>query len=234
MLTLRPAAERGLADFGWLRSAHSFSFGNYFDPQHMGFSLLRVINDDRVAGGGGFPPHPHDNMEIVSYVLDGALAHKDSLGNGSTILRGDVQRMSAGQGIRHSEFNASETEPTHFLQIWLLPRARGLSAGYAQKNFSDADKKDQLRLIVSPEGRDGSLSAQTDAEIYASLLSKDARVTHRVAEGRVAWVQVARGALTVNGQAMREGDGLAAIDERELAFAGVSPDSEFLVFDLPA
>lgn len=234
MQTIRRAADRGRADFGWLDSRHSFSFGEYYDPAHMGFGVLRVINDDRVAGGGGFPTHPHRDMEIVSYVLDGALAHKDSLGTGSTIRPGDVQRMSAGTGIRHSEFNASATDPVHFLQLWFLPERQGLAPGYEQKNFTDADKRDRLRLVASPDGRDGSVTIRSDAALYASLLGKDASVSHDLAAGRGAWLQVARGSVAVGETVLAEGDGLAVSNESRLAIRGVAADSEILLFDVGA
>jgi quercetin 2,3-dioxygenase len=233
MLTIRKAEERGRADFGWLDSRHTFSFGEYYDPAHMGFSLLRVINDDRVAPGGGFPTHPHRDMEIVTYVLSGALAHKDSLGNGSTIEPGDVQRMSAGTGIRHSEYNASNEKPVHFLQIWLLPGRQGIAPGYEQKRFDAAAKRDALRLVASPDGADGSVTVHTDARLYASILSKDASVSHAAQAGRVTWLHVARGAVSVGGRTLKEGDGLAANDAEALGVTGVDAESEILLFDLP-
>ncbi len=235
MIQVRPAAERGHAEFGWLESRHSFSFGEYYDPAHMGFSNLRVINDDRVAGGGGFATHPHRDMEIVSYVLEGALAHQDSLNNGSTIRPGDVQRMSAGTGVRHSEYNASKTEPTRFLQIWLLPARNGLAPGYEQKNFPLEDRRNRLRLVVAAQdrAREGALSIQTDADIYAAVLDKEARVAHALAPGRCAWVQVARGEVSVNGAPLAEGDGAALTDEREITLLGRSDGAEILLFDLP-
>ncbi|MCC2099846.1 MAG: pirin family protein [Hyphomicrobiales bacterium] len=234
MLTLRRAADRGRADFGWLDSRHSFSFGEYYDPAHMGFGPLRVINDDRVAGGGGFPTHPHRDMEIVSYVLEGALAHKDSLGTGSVIKPGDVQRMSAGTGIAHSEFNASRTDPVHFLQIWFLPERRGLTPGYEQKNFDADSKRDQLRLVASPDGRDGSVTIRSDASLYVSLLGKDATVSHQVAAGRGLWLQVARGSVAVGDITLAEGDGLQVTNERALEIVGKAAESEILLFDLGA
>ena len=234
MLTLRIAADRGRADFGWLDSRHSFSFGEYYDPAHMGFGPLRVINDDRVAGGGGFPTHPHRDMEIVSYVLEGALAHKDSLGTGSVIKPGDVQRMSAGTGIAHSEFNASRTDPVHFLQIWFLPERRGLTPGYEQKNFDADSKRDQLRLVASPDGRDGSVTIRSDASLYVSLLGKDATVSHQVAAGRGLWLQVARGSVAVGDITLAEGDGLQVTNERALEIVGKAAESEILLFDLGA
>ncbi len=236
MLNVRRAAERGHADFGWLDSRHTFSFGEYYDPAHMGFSILRVINDDRVAGGGGFPTHPHRDMEIVSYVLEGALAHRDSLGSGATIFPGDVQRMSAGTGVRHSEFNASRTDATRFLQIWLLPERGGLKPGYEQKNFPLEARRNALRLIVASNRnpREGALAIQTDADIYASVLDEGAGVTHALAQERCAWVQVARGAVALNGVDLQEGDGAAVTRERTLALTGRAPQSEILVFDLPA
>lgn len=234
MLTLRRANERGRANFGWLDSHHTFSFGEYYDPAHMGFGPLRVINDDRVAGGGGFPTHPHRDMEIVSYVLDGALAHKDSLGTGSVIKPGDVQRMSAGTGIAHSEFNASKTDPVHFLQIWFLPEKRGMAPGYEQKNFDADAKRNRLRLVASPDGRDGSVTIRTDAALYVSLLGEGAKVSHQIAAGRGVWVQVARGSVAVGDLVLAEGDGLQVTDESGIEIVGKAADSEILLFDLGA
>lgn len=232
-ITIRRAADRGRADFGWLDSRHTFSFGNYRDPAHMGFGPLRVINDDRVAGGGGFPTHPHADMEIISYVLEGALAHKDSLGTGSVIRPGDVQRMSAGTGIRHSEFNASPTEPVHFLQIWILPERAGLAPGYEQMAFPDAEKRGRLRLIGSRDGREGSVTIHQDVDLYATTLAEGDSVAHVIAPGRGGWVQVARGAIRLNGEALGEGDGAAMSSSGALSIEGVS-DAEVLVFDLGA
>ena len=234
MLTIRKAEERGRFDFGWLDTRHTFSFGEYYDPAHMGFSVLRVINDDRVAPGGGFPTHPHRDMEIVTYVLDGALAHKDSLGNGSTIAPGDVQRMSAGTGIRHSEYNASADKPVHLLQIWLLPAERGIAPGYEQKAFDAAEKRDALRLVASPDGRDGSVTIHTDAKLYASILAKDATVAHAAEPGRAAWLHVARGSVSVAGQILKEGDAIASTGGDAIAIKGAEEESEILLFDLPA
>jgi quercetin 2,3-dioxygenase len=233
MIQVRPAAERGIANFGWLDSRHSFSFGDYYDPNHMGFGPLRVINEDRVRAGAGFDTHGHRDMEIISYVLDGALEHKDSIGTGSVIRPGDVQRMSAGTGIRHSEFNHSKTEPVHFLQIWLLPGRDGIKPGYEQKTFGDADKRGRLRLLASPDGRDGSVTVHQDAELYATLLDDGQRVTHTLAPARRAWVQVVRGAVDVNGQALAAGDGAAISNEREAAITALADGSEVLLFDLP-
>lgn len=234
MLTLRRAEERGRANFGWLDSRHTFSFGSYFDPAHMGFGALRVINDDRVAGGEGFPPHPHADMEIVSYVLDGALEHKDSLGTGSVIRPGDVQRMSAGSGIRHSEFNASPAEPVHFLQIWIIPLRKGLKPGYEQKTFSKEEKRGKLRLVGSRDGRNSSVTIHQDVDLYATVLGEGDTVTHELKRGRKAWVQVARGAVRLNGEALREGDGVAVEEAGRLEFAGRASDAEVLLFDLGA
>lgn len=230
-LTLRKANERGHADFGWLDSRHTFSFGQYHDPAHMGFGPLRVINDDQVAGGQGFPAHPHANMEIVTYVLDGGLEHKDSLGTGSVIRTGDVQRMSAGTGIRHSEFNASKTNPVHFLQIWILPERAGAAPGYEQKYFSPADKQGRLRLVGSRDGRDGSVTIRQDVDLYAGLFAAGDKATHGIVDKRVAWVQVARGSVRVNGLDLAEGDGLAIEDVNALEFEGLD-DAEVLVFDM--
>lgn len=234
MLTLRKAEERGRANFGWLDSRHSFSFGHYYDPEHMGFGSLRVINDDRVAPGGGFPTHPHANMEIVTYVLAGALEHKDSLGNGSVIRPGDVQRMTAGTGIRHSEFNASRTEPVHLLQIWILPEQQGLTPGYEQTTFAEADKRGKLRLIGSRGGRDGSVTIHQDVDLYATLLDDGQGVSHALAAGRQAWVQVAQGTATLNGDQLYPGDGVAVTEAGKLDLVGTSADAEILLFDMAA
>lgn len=231
MIIHRKANERGHADFGWLDSHHSFSFGQYYDPAHMGFGALRVINDDRVAAGGGFDTHGHKDMEIVSYVLEGALAHRDSLGSGSVIRPGDVQVMSAGTGIRHSEFNASKTDPVHFLQIWVIPEKQGLKPNYAEKHFPEAERLGQLRLIASPDGRDGSLTIRQDASIHAAVLGAGTDLTHPLAEGRRYWLQIAKGSLDVNGKTVLEGDGLAIVKETSLTLRATSR-SEILLFDL--
>lgn len=230
-MALRRAAERGRADFGWLDSRHTFSFGHYFDPLHVGFGPLRVINDDRVAGGGGFPAHPHANMEIVSYVLEGALEHRDSIGTGSVIRPGDVQRMSAGSGIRHSEFNASKTEPVRFLQIWIIPEEQGIAPGYEQKSFSREDKVGRLRLVASRDGRDGSVTIHRDVDLYATLLDGTDSVRHELRAGRGAWIQVARGSVELNGQRLQEGDGVALTGGSEMVLSGAR-DAEVLLFDM--
>ncbi len=231
MLEIRPAAARGVADFGWLHSQHSFSFGSYYDPQQLGFSDLLVINDDRVRGGHGFDTHPHRDMEIFSYVLDGALAHKDSMGTGSVIRPGDVQMMSAGTGIRHSEYNASASEPVHFLQIWIVPDRRGVAPRYQQQHFSPAEKRGRLRLIISPDGADGSLSVYQDTRVYAGLFDGAERQRITLAPERFAYVQVARGALTVNGQRLAEGDGARLRGVHEIEFSA-GEQAEVLLFDL--
>jgi quercetin 2,3-dioxygenase len=233
MITVRPAEQRGIANFGWLDSRHSFSFGHYYDPKHMGFGPLRVINEDRVRPGAGFDTHGHRDMEIISYVLEGALEHKDSIGTGSVIRPGDVQRMSAGSGIRHSEYNPSDSEPVHFLQIWLLPDEEGLTPSYEQKSFADAEKRGRLRLVASRDGRDGSVRIHQDADLYASLLDKDEAVTHRLAAGRRGWIQVVRGAVAVNGKDLGAGDGAAASALPELTVTAAADGSEVLLFDLP-
>jgi redox-sensitive bicupin YhaK (pirin superfamily) len=230
MLTVRKAAERGHADHGWLDSHHTFSFADYHDPRHMGFGPLRVINDDTVAPGGGFPPHSHRDMEIISYVLDGALEHKDSMGNGSVIRPGDVQRMSAGTGVTHSEYNASKSSPVHFLQIWILPAGRGLPAGYEQKHFSEDDRRGRLRLVASPDGAEGSVRIQQDARLYAGLLAPGDAVTHRFA-GRKGWLHLARGAAELGGTALAAGDGVAIDGEQEVAISSRA-GGEILLFDL--
>jgi redox-sensitive bicupin YhaK (pirin superfamily) len=231
MITIRRAAERGHTDFGWLDSRHTFSFGDYVDYDQMGFHSLRVINDDKVAAGGGFPMHPHRDMEIITWVLSGALEHKDSLGTGSVIRAGDVQRMTAGTGILHSEFNASKTDPVHLLQIWIFPEKRGLKPGYAQTSFPAADRKGQLKLVASRDGREGSVSFHQDASVYAAALGAGQKVTHTLAPGRAAWVQVATGAVTLNGRRLETGDAAAVEGETALELVGVE-DGETLVFDL--
>jgi quercetin 2,3-dioxygenase len=231
MMTLRKANERGHANHGWLDSHHTFSFADYHDPKHMGFRGLRVINDDRVDAGQGFGAHPHRDMEIISYVLEGALAHKDSTGTGATIKPGDVQRMSAGSGIVHSEFNASKTERVHFLQIWLMPARRGIKPGYEQKTFGDADKRGKLALVASPDAANGSVTIHTDARVYAGLFDAGEHGEVAIGEGRGAWVHCARGKVRVNGQELGEGDGLALEREAKVSVEGVK-DAEVLVFDL--
>lgn len=218
MITLRKASERGHANHGWLDSHHTFSFAGYHDPREMGFGSLRVINEDRVAPGMGFGTHPHRDMEIISYVLAGALEHRDSLGTGSVIRPGDVQRMSAGTGVTHSEFNASRSEPVHFLQIWIEPVRRGVEPGYEQKHFPDHEKRGRLRLVASPDGADGSVAIHQQAWMHALLLDGDERVTHALPSGDLAYVHVARGGLTVNGQALGPGDGLKVAAEPGLVF----------------
>ena len=233
MIAVRPAGERGIANLGWLDSRHTFSFGHYYDPKHMGFGPLRVINEDRVRAGAGFDTHGHRDMEIISYVLEGALEHKDSIGTGSVIRPGDVQRMTAGSGIRHSEYNHSTSDPVHFLQIWLLPNEGGLAPGYEQKNFADSEKRGRLRLVASRDGRDGSVRIHQDADIYASLLDKDATVTHALTAGRRGWIQVVHGSVAVNGESLHAGDGAAASDLPALTVTATVDGSEFLLFDLP-
>ena len=234
MLKIRRADERGRTDFGWLDSRHSFSFGHYYDPAHMGFGPLRVINDDRVTPGAGFPTHPHGNMEIVSYVLDGALAHKDSLGTGSVIRPGDVQRMSAGSGIRHSEFNASASEPVHFLQIWIVPETEGLAPSYEQRRFPEEEKRGKLRLVASRDGRDGSVTIHRDVDLYATLLSDGESARHTFRQGRAGWLQVARGTARVNDVQLYPGDGVAIEATDDVAITGTSADAEVLLFDIAA
>src|SRR5690349_7357903 len=231
MLTLRPAAERGHENHGWLDSWHSFSFADYYDPTHMGFRALRVINEDRVAPGHGFGAHGHREMEIVSYVLDGALRHDDSTGTGSVIRPGDVQRMSAGTGVRHSERNLSSDETVHFLQIWLLPALRGIAPSYEQKHFSGAEKRGRLRLVASPDGRDGSVTIHTDARLHAGLFEAGESAELPLEATRPAWVQVARGSARVNGVELGAGDGAALSGEASLLIEGIA-GAELLVFDL--
>ncbi len=235
-LVLRRADQRGHAAHGWLDSHHTFSFADYYDPAHMGFRNLRVINDDRVQPGQGFGTHGHRDMEIISYVLEGALEHKDSMGTGSTIVPGDVQRMSAGTGVRHSEFNASREEPVHFLQIWILPDRAGHAPGYEQKHFDAASKSGRLRLVASSDGAEGSVSLHADVRLYATVLGAGATVTHVVAPGRHAWIHVARGSVEVAGVALNEGDGASTSDAGDVVLRGSGSDqdvSEILIFDLP-
>jgi len=226
-----PSKARGWANHGWLQSHHSFSFADFYNPNQMGYRSLRVINEDTIQGGGGFPTHPHRDMEIVTYIVSGALEHKDSTGGHSVIRRGEVQRMTAGTGVRHSEFNASQTEKVHLLQIWLLPAERGLTPGYEQKLFGEEEKHNRLLPVVTPEGRDGALKIHQDASLYASVLDKGATVEHAMAVGRGAWVQAIEGGLDVNGQAIGAGDGAAVEEAVNLKIAATQP-SEFILFDL--
>lgn len=230
-IILRPSEARGQAHHGWLDTFHSFSFAHYFDPAHMGFRALRVINEDEIAPGTGFPTHGHHDMEIVTYVVEGALEHKDSMGEHSLIRPGDVQRMSAGTGVRHSEYNASRAEPLKLLQIWLLPEQEGTDPGYEQKNFTYEDKLNRLRLVVARDGRDGALSIRQDVDLYASVLEAGKQVALPLRSGRGAWLQLISGALSVNGQTMNVGDGLALEEVAEVAVTA-GEDAEFLLFDL--
>ena len=231
MINVRRASERGHFNFGWLDTYHTFSFGEYYDPRHMGFRTLRVINEDFVAAGAGFPTHGHRDMEIVTYVLEGGLAHRDSMGNGSTIRPGDVQRMSAGTGVRHSEFNDSEDERVHLLQIWILPAETGIEPGYEEKKFEDDEKRNRLRVVASPDGRDGSVTIHQDASVFAALLEDGKEVAHELGPGRHAWLQVARGAVELNGHKLGQGDGAAVSDEGRITIVG-SGTAEVLLFDL--
>lgn len=231
MMQIRKSKERGHANHGWLDTHFTFSFADYYDPKFEQFRTLRVMNDDRIAGGGEFGMHPHRDMEIVTYVLEGALKHSDSMGNGSVIGAGDVQYMSAGTGVRHSEANASETEAVHLYQIWMFPEKQGLKPVYDQKNFSTAEKKGKLRLVVSPDGRDGSVKIRQDNELYATVLEPGQSVRHTLKPDRYAYVQVARGAVKLNGKELAEGDGAAISKETALDLTGVK-DAEVLLFDL--
>ena len=233
MITVRPSEERGRGQFDWLDSYFSFSFSQYYDPAHMNFSNLRVINEDYIAPAKGFSTHGHRDMEIVTYVLEGELEHKDSIGNGSIIRPGDVQRMSAGSGILHSEFNPSPDQPVHLLQIWITPDKQGVQPSYEQKFFSPEDKQGKLRLVASADGRDGSVSINQNASIYASLLANGESVTHQLEGDRRAWIQITKGAVTVNGQTMKAGDGAGIEAEKSLTFIGQDSETEFLLFDLP-
>jgi redox-sensitive bicupin YhaK (pirin superfamily) len=231
MISLRRNEERGGGNFGWLNTRHTFSFGSYHDPRFMGFRSLRVINEDVVAPAGGFPVHPHRDMEIITYILEGKLEHKDSLGTGSIILPGDGQRMTAGYGIRHSEFNPSKSDSVHLLQIWISPTEKGLEPSYEQKRFSESEKRGKLRLIASHDGAQGSVTINQDAQLYVSLLSPGQKVSHQFGPKRYGWLQVAKGAVELNGLKLKQGDGAAIGDEKIVNIKGAA-DSEVLLFDL--
>lgn len=232
MFTIRKSSDRGHLNHGWLDTYHTFSFGDYYDPSHMGFRALRVMNEDRVAAGQGFGMHPHRDMEIVTLVLSGALAHKDSLGHGETLRPGELQRMTAGTGIRHSEFNPSDTEAVHLYQVWLLPRAAGLAPSYEQKAFDPAERAGRWQLVASPEGAAGSLMIQQDARIFLADMAGGQDLQHTIATDRHAWLQVLRGSVTVNGMALETSDGLAVSDESQLNLLATS-NAELMLFDLP-
>ena len=233
MLEIRKSADRGTADLGWLLSRHTFSFSDYYDPEHMGFGPLRVINEDRVQPGQGFGTHGHRDMEIISYVLEGALEHKDSIGTGSVIYPGDVQVMSAGTGIRHSEFNHSKTDLVHFLQIWIIPDREGIKPRYDQKKFSDSEKRGRLRLVGSADGREGSIVIHQDVDLFTGILDRGEQTTHNFRNGRNGWIQVARGAIEANGRLLDAGDGAAVLDETTILLKGQADRGEVLVFDMP-
>lgn len=231
MIKLRPSAERGAVNLGWLDSKHTFSFADYHDPAHMGFSSLRVINEDWIEPGQGFGTHPHRDMEIITYIIKGALEHKDSMGNGAVMKRGDVQHMTAGTGVMHSEFNHSNDEPVHLLQIWILPGEQGLTPGYEEKTFTDAEKKNQLRLLVSPDGSNNSLVVNQDLNLYASILDQGAELTHSFDAGNSGWVQVVEGEVEVNGEKLNAGDGVS-IEQTGSLEIKAKTDAEFLLFDM--
>jgi redox-sensitive bicupin YhaK (pirin superfamily) len=232
MITLRPAEERGHADHGWLNTHFTFSFADYNDPSHMGFRDLRVINDDRIAGGGGFGAHPHRDMEIITYMIEGQLEHQDNMGHGAVLKRGDVQHMTAGRGVIHSEFNHSQTDPIRLLQIWIFPEKRGLAPDYQDRHFDEKERVNRLRLIASTDGRDGSLIINQDVDLYDAELSNGTEVRLALHPSRHAWVQMINGELSLNGKALRTGDGAAVSDESELKIVGSSDKAEFLLFDL--
>jgi quercetin 2,3-dioxygenase len=231
MITIRRSEERGAANHGWLDTKFTFSFDQYYDPKFMGYRSLRVMNEDKVAPGGGFPTHPHRDMEIITYVLEGKLEHKDSLGTGAVILPGDGQRMTAGRGIRHSEFNPSQSDPVHLLQIWIMPEKSGLEPSYEQKSFPESEKQGRFRLIASPTGEEGSVRINQDAKLFVTLLAPDQEVKHLFGAKRYGWLQVAKGGVQINGTALKQGDGAAISDEKELIVKGTK-DSEILLFDL--
>lgn len=232
MITIRKSADRGIGRHGWLTTKHTFSFARYYDPKFMGFRSLRVINEDVVEAGKGFGAHSHDNMEIISMVMEGALAHRDSSGGDGVLRRGEVQHMSAGTGVTHSEFNGSQTEPVHFFQIWIMPDQENIAPGYEQKLFPEEERRGRLQLVAGPDGTNGELKIHQDARLYTSILAKDEKVEHPLAEGRASWIQVARGAVTVNGTKLETGDGAAIEEETLLTIAGAADGSEFLLFDL--
>ncbi len=231
MITLRQSSDRGHANHGWLDSYHTFSFANYYDPNHMGFRALRVINEDWVQSGKGFGTHRHRDMEIITYVLDGTLEHKDSLGNGAVITPGEVQRMSAGTGIMHSEFNPSQTEPVHFLQIWILPDRQGLQPSYEQRAFGLEERQGKLRLIAARDGREGAVTIHQDVDLYSAVLQKGDRVSYQLQPNRYGWLQVAKGEVSLNGNALKAGDGVA-LSEAESLKIGTDTGAEILLFDL--
>ena len=231
MITFRDRSTRGQSRTGWLDSKHSFSFGDYYDPEHIGFRALRVINEDRIIPGAGFPRHGHRDMDILSYVLDGALQHKDSIGNGTVIRPGEIQRMSAGTGVEHSEFNASQSEPAHFLQIWIIPEKRGIKPSYEQKSVPLEERRGKLRLVAAPDAPEGAVTLHEDARVYVANLAAGERVSHDIAPGRGVWVQVARGIIGLNGTELREGDG-AALEDEARAEIEADTDAEILLFDL--
>ena len=231
MITIRKSEERGHLNYGWLDTYHTFSFDQYYDPAHMHFRSLRVINEDRVAPGKGFPTHSHRDMEIITYILSGALEHRDSIGNGSVIRPGDVQRMSAGTGVAHSEFNPSDADPVHLLQIWIMPSARNLAPSYEQKTFLEDERRNRLRLVASDDGSNGSVIIQQDAKLYAAIMDRGSTIEHTLTENRYAWLQVARGSLNIDGHELTQGDGAAISGEPSLRILA-SDDAELLLFDL--
>jgi redox-sensitive bicupin YhaK (pirin superfamily) len=231
MITIRKSEDRGHLNYGWLDTYHTFSFDQYYEAAHMHFRTLRVINEDRVAPGKGFPTHSHRDMEIITYILSGSLEHRDSMGNGSVIRPGDVQRMTAGSGVTHSEFNPSESEPVHLLQIWIMPKARNLGPGYEQKFFSEEDRQNKLRLIASPEGSEGSVKINQDAQVFASIVEPETKLTHNLKENRYAFLQVARGTVSVNDVELNQGDG-AAINREDKLVISARDRAELLLFDL--
>ena len=231
MITIRKSEDRGQADYGWLQARQSFSFADYYDPKHMHFRDIRVMNEDHIAPGKGFGTHPHDNMEIVTYVIDGALEHKDSTGNGSVIRRGDIQRMTAGSGITHSEFNASQTEEVHLIQIWILPSEKDLTPGYEEQRYADRQQPNELCLLASPDGVQESVIIHQDVRLYTCFLDSDKKVTHMLPPGRYAWVQLVSGQIDVQGTTLKAGDGAAVRDETHILI-NASEDAEFLLFDV--
>jgi len=233
MITVRRGGDRGHANHGWLDTNYSFSFANYFDRRYMGFGPLRVINEDRIAAGGGFPTHGHQDMEIITYVLEGALEHRDSMGNGAVLQPGEVQRISAGIGITHSEYNPSQVAPVHLLQIWITPNRRGGVPGYDQRLYPDTVRRGRLCPVVSPDGRDGSIPIQQDATLFVTNLEPGASVVHSLGEGRKGWAQVARGSISLNGETLAAGDGAAISDEMSLSLTGLAGNAEVLLFNLP-